>query len=73
VVRPDFERSCNTCWKPWDRVDPVVLADLEHFRAIVTDPALAGLPGILEVPGLDGEGPDALNVQRLRDLADGAA
>jgi hypothetical protein len=30
VVRPDFERSCNTCWKPWDRVDPVVLADLEH-------------------------------------------
>jgi deoxyribonuclease-4 len=46
---------------------------VEGFRAIVTDPALAGLPGILEVPGLDGEGPDALNVQRLRDLADGAA
>ncbi len=26
------------------------------------------LPGILEVPGFDGAGPDALNVQRLRDL-----
>ena len=45
----------------------------EGFRAIVTSPALAGLPGILEVPGFDGEGPDALNVQRLRDLAAGAA
>ena len=43
------------------------------FRAIVTHPALAELPGILEVPGFDGEGPDALNVQRLRDLAAGAA
>ncbi len=32
---------------------------LEGFRAIVTSPALDGLPGILEVPGFDGEGPDA--------------
>jgi len=46
---------------------------LEGFRAIVTSPALADLPGILEVPGFDGEGPDLLNVQRLRDLATGAA
>ena len=37
---------------------------LEGFRAVVTNPALAGLPGILEVPGFDGEGPDVLNVQR---------
>ncbi len=41
---------------------------LEGFRAIMTSPVLADLPGILEVPGFDGEGPDALNVQRLRDL-----
>jgi len=46
---------------------------LDGFRAIVTSPALADLPGILEVPGFDGDGPDALNVQRLRDLATGAA
>ena len=46
---------------------------LEGFRASVTSPALAGLPGILEVPGFDGEGPDAVNVRRLRDLASGAA
>ena len=46
---------------------------LEGFRAIVTSPALAGLPGILEGPGFDGEGPDEVNVRRLRDLASGAA
>jgi deoxyribonuclease IV len=46
---------------------------LEGFRAIVESPAFADLPGILEVPGFDGDGPDALNVQRLRDLATGAA
>ena len=45
---------------------------LEGFRAIVTSPVLADLPGILEVPGFDGDGPDLLNVQRLRDLATGA-
>lgn len=46
---------------------------LEGFRAIVASPALADLPGILEVPGFDGDGPDSFNVQRLRDLATGAA
>ena len=41
---------------------------LEGFRAIVGHPALADLPGILEVPGFDGEGPDARNVEILRGL-----
>jgi deoxyribonuclease-4 len=46
---------------------------LDGFRAIVTHPAFADLPGILEVPGFDDKGPDARNVQLLRDLATGVA
>jgi len=42
---------------------------LEGFRAIVNHPMLEGLPGFLEVPGIDGEGPDAENLRRLRELA----
>ena len=34
----------------------------DGFRAIVNHPAFADVPGILEVPGFDGEGPDARNV-----------
>ncbi len=45
---------------------------LGAFRAIVTHPALADVPGILEVPGFDGEGPDARNVGILNDLAKSA-
>jgi len=41
----------------------------EGFRAIVNHPALADVPGILEVPGFDGEGPDLRNVMILRELA----
>ena len=41
---------------------------LEGFRAIVNHPAFADVPGILEVPGFDGEGPDARNVRILREL-----
>ena len=40
----------------------------EGFRAIVNHPAFADVPGILEVPGFDGEGPDARNVWILREL-----
>jgi deoxyribonuclease-4 len=40
----------------------------EGFRAIVNHPALAAVPGILEVPGFDGEGPDARNVQILNEM-----
>ena len=41
---------------------------LDAFREIVNHPAFAGLPGILEVPGFDGEGPDLRNVELLRGL-----
>ena len=41
---------------------------LVGFRAIVNHPALADIPGILEVPGFDGEGPDLRNVEILRAL-----
>jgi deoxyribonuclease IV len=41
---------------------------LPGFRAVVNHPLLAGLPAFLEVPGYDGEGPDAENLQRLRNL-----
>jgi hypothetical protein len=32
-------------------------------------PALRDLPAVLEVPGPDDHGPDAAEVQKLRDLA----
>ena len=41
----------------------------EGFRALLHDRRLAGLPFILEVPGLDGRGPDAANLEILRRLA----
>jgi deoxyribonuclease-4 len=40
----------------------------EGFRAVVTHPALADVPGVLEVPGFDGNGPDARNLEILREL-----
>jgi deoxyribonuclease IV len=41
---------------------------LEAFREIVNHPAFTDLPGILEVPGEDGKGPDLRNVETLRSL-----
>lgn len=35
----------------------------------LAEPAFAGLPAVLEVPGLDGHGPGATDVRRLRDFA----
>jgi deoxyribonuclease-4 len=40
----------------------------DAFAAIVGHPAFADLPGILEVPGFAGDGPDAANVAILREL-----
>ena len=54
-----------------DRHENIGDGDLgeEGFRGIVNEPAFSGLPGILEVPGLDGEGPDRENLARLRHLS----
>lgn len=41
---------------------------LEGFRSIVNHPAFADVPGILEVPGFDGNGPDLVNVELLKGL-----
>jgi deoxyribonuclease-4 len=43
---------------------------LDGFRVIVNHPKLSGLPGFLEVPGFDGDGPDAENLRRLRALVE---
>jgi apurinic endonuclease APN1 len=40
----------------------------DGFRRILGHPALQGLPVILEVPGEEGEGPDAVNMERARRL-----
>jgi len=45
----------------------------EAFSRIVTHPALRHFPFILEVPGLDDQGPDTANVERLRMLGEGRA
>jgi len=41
---------------------------LQAFAQMVNHPAFADLPGILEVPGVAGDGPDQDNVRRLLDL-----
>ncbi|MEX0748539.1 MAG: deoxyribonuclease IV [Candidatus Saccharimonadales bacterium] len=43
----------------------------EAFTAIINDERLSSTAGILEVPGLDGSGPDQANVDRLRALRRG--
>jgi deoxyribonuclease-4 len=40
----------------------------ERLGVFLAHPRLQGLPAILEVPGVDGRGPDANEVQKLRDL-----
>jgi deoxyribonuclease IV len=40
----------------------------EQLGVFVGHPALQGLPAVLETPGPGGHGPDAAEVQRLRDL-----
>ena len=45
---------------------------LEGFRGIVNHPAFAEVPGILEVPGFDGNGPDLRNVDLLKEMRAGA-
>ncbi|HEX5641331.1 MAG TPA: deoxyribonuclease IV [Thermoleophilia bacterium] len=53
-----------------DRHENIGDGDLgdDAFRLLVNEPAFADLPGILEVPGLDGQGPDRENLARLREL-----
>jgi deoxyribonuclease-4 len=40
----------------------------EAMRLIVNHRAFADIPGILEVPGYDGQGPDRANLDTLREL-----
>jgi deoxyribonuclease IV len=42
----------------------------EAMRLLVNHPAFADVPGILEVPGYDGEGPDRANLDTLHELRD---
>lgn len=52
-----------------DRHDSIGLGLLgEKLGVFLAHPAFQGLPAILETPGPDGHGPDASEVQRLRDL-----
>lgn len=44
---------------------------LAGFRVILGHRAFAHLPLLLEVPGLEGKGPDAENVNRLKAIRDG--
>lgn len=44
---------------------------LEAFARILASPRLRDLPFVLEVPGYDGEGPDAANVEALKQLRAG--
>jgi deoxyribonuclease-4 len=44
---------------------------LEGFRCLMSHRAFAGVPFLLEVPGIDGKGPDAENIRRLKAIRDG--
>jgi deoxyribonuclease-4 len=54
-----------------DRHQNIGLGEIgeEGFRTLLLDSRLAKLPFILEVPGFEGLGPDAANVEILRRLA----
>jgi deoxyribonuclease IV len=41
---------------------------LDTFATILNHPALTAVPGIIEVPGFDGQGPDMRNMEILRGL-----
>ncbi len=41
---------------------------LAAFEAIVGHPAFRDVPFYLEVPGYEGKGPDARNVQTMKDV-----
>lgn len=41
---------------------------IDAFQAIANEPRLRDTPGVLEVPGLDGKGPDKANLDRLKGL-----
>lgn len=43
----------------------------DGFRAILAHPAIRPLPGIIETPGFDRQGPDRKNLERLRRLQAG--
>ncbi len=69
---------CSTSTTPRPRSAPTATAtrtsaratsERTRFRLLVNEPAFADLPGILEVPGFDGQGPDKENLARLRALA----
>ena len=45
----------------------------EGFRTILAEPAFAGRALLLEVPGLEGDGPDLENIRRLKRLRDEVA
>lgn len=40
----------------------------EEWETLLNDPRFQAVPWITEVPGLDGNGPDAENIQRIRSL-----
>ena len=45
----------------------------DGFRAILGHPALRGLPGLIETPGFDRQGPDRRNVMTLKALRPAAS
>ena len=45
----------------------------EGFRTILAEPAFAGQALLLEVPGIEGDGPDRENVRRLKKLREEVA
>jgi deoxyribonuclease-4 len=54
-----------------DRHENIGLGQIgeEGFRAVLAHPAFREIPFILEVPGINGEGPDKANVEILKRLA----
>lgn len=42
----------------------------DGFKAVMSHPAFAGIPFLLEVPGMDKKGPDAENINRLKRIRD---
>ena len=63
----DSKRVCGSWVDRHDNTGDGFIGE-EGFAAIMTNPAFADVPFLLEVPGFEGKGPDLLNIDILKKI-----
>ena len=69
----DFGDSMMELGEHRDRHDNIGDGEIgtDGFKVMMEQPALQGRAWLLEVPGIEGDGPDLENVNRLKQIRDG--